>query len=78
MHLPGYSAGSLFAAFMLGRLLSSQLWGRLSDRYGCRAVMVFGLCATAVLSVAFGISPTFEWAVFIRWGYICEVSYQNN
>ncbi|CAN0523749.1 unnamed protein product, partial [Scytosiphon promiscuus] len=48
------------------RLLSSHAWGLVSDRYGCRFVMAFGLCANAALSVAFGLSPTFAWAIALR------------
>eukprot|EP00904_Undaria_pinnatifida_P000574 jgi/Undpi1/10517/HiC_scaffold_29.g12967.m1 len=62
----GYNAGLLCASFMIGRTVSSHFWGMVSDRYGCRFVMAFGLSATAVLSVAFGCSPTFAWAVALR------------
>ena len=67
MHFPGYYAGLLSTVFMLGRLFSSHFWGLVTDRHGCRFVMAFGLCATAALSVAFGFSPTFAWAVSLRW-----------
>ncbi|CAN0508299.1 unnamed protein product, partial [Scytosiphon promiscuus] len=52
---------------MLGHLFSAHFWGLVSDRYGCRFVMSFGLYATVALSVAFGFSPTFASAVGLRW-----------
>ena len=66
MRVPGYYAGSLVAAMMIGRLFSSHFWGLMSDRYGYHFVMAFGLCSTAALSVCFGFSPTFAWAVCLR------------
>eukprot|EP00904_Undaria_pinnatifida_P010120 jgi/Undpi1/6238/HiC_scaffold_20.g08722.m1 len=62
----GYHAGLLCAGFMTGRSVSSHFWGMVSDRYGCRFVMAFGLSVTVVLSLAFGCSPTFAWAVTLR------------
>ncbi|CAN0551304.1 unnamed protein product, partial [Laminaria digitata] len=63
----GYYAGLLSLAFMLGRLVSSHFWGLVADRYGCRFVMFFGLFISVPLSVAFGCSPTFGWAVAVRY-----------
>ena len=74
MRLPGYYSGLLLAAVMVGFLVSSRMCGLASDRYGCRFVMIFGLCATATLSLALGVSPTFGWAVGLRWA-VSEKAY---
>ena len=51
---------------MVGRFGSSYFWGRFADRYGRLPVMYVGLCSIALLSVAFGLSTTFLWAVTCR------------
>ncbi|CAN0113599.1 unnamed protein product [Ectocarpus sp. 12 AP-2014] len=62
----GYFAGYLSAALMIGRLSSSYLWGRFSDRYGRLPVLYIGLFSMASLSVAFGFSTSFYWAMTCR------------
>ena len=62
----GYYAGSLSSALMAGRFVSSHFWGRICDRHGCRFVLVVGLLSSAVLSLAFGFSTSFTWAVVCR------------
>lgn len=63
---PGYYAGLLTSAFMMGRLVSAHVWGVVSDRYGRRLVLIVGLLSTAVLAVAFGFSTTLTWAFSCR------------
>ena len=62
----GYYAGLLTSAFMVGRLISSHYWGVVSDRFGCRLVMVVGLVTTVILSIAFGTTTMFTWAYIFR------------
>ncbi|CAN0223141.1 unnamed protein product [Pylaiella littoralis] len=62
----GYYAGYLTSALMVGRFVSSYFWGRFADRYGRLPVMYIGLCSIAILSVAFGLSTSFWWAVSCR------------
>lgn len=63
---PGYYAGLLSSGFMVGRIFSSNFWGLVADRYGSRFVLVSGLVATAILSIAFGFSKTFIFALVCR------------
>lgn len=63
---PGYYAGLLSSGFMIGRIFSSNFWGVVADRYGSRFVLVCGLVATAVLSIAFGYSKHFAFAFTCR------------
>ncbi|CAM9789681.1 unnamed protein product, partial [Laminaria digitata] len=51
---------------MVGRLFSSQFWGQVADRHGSRFVIAFALWSSALLSIAFGCSKTFAWAVITR------------
>jgi len=62
----GTYAGILSSSFMVGRAISSYPWGKIADVYGRKFVLVVSLLNSAVLSLAFGMSPTFFWAVACR------------
>jgi MFS family permease len=55
--------GPLVAAFSVAQLASSPLWGRVSDRYGRRPVLLIGLSASAVAYVIFGFAQSL-WLLF--------------
>ncbi len=46
----------LVAAFAFAQLLTSPFWGRLSDRFGRRPMIILGLAASAAAFVLFGIA----------------------
>src|SRR5438034_583787 len=48
------TVGPLFSSFAVAQLLASPIWGRVSDRYGRRPVLLIGLCASAVAYLIFG------------------------
>ncbi len=56
--------GWLIAAFSIAQLVAAPFWGRLSDRYGRRPVLVIGLLASAIAYVVFAYS-TSVWMLFI-------------
>eukprot|EP00752_Nemacystus_decipiens_P011395 g10122.t1 len=62
----GYYAGFIASAFMIGRVGSSYFWGRFADQYGRLPVVYVGLGSMVVLSIAFGLSTTFVWALSCR------------
>ncbi|CAM9962798.1 unnamed protein product, partial [Ectocarpus fasciculatus] len=62
----GFYAGYVASAFTLGRFLSGYLWGYVSDSVGRKPVILVGLTATAVLSLTFGLSTTYELAILSR------------
>ena len=45
----GFYSGLLGASFFIGQVFSSYHWGRLADRYGCRACLVFGGLGRVIL-----------------------------
>lgn len=68
----GRRAGLLGASFNLGQLFGSLLWGRLSDRFGRRPIMLIGLFGTVVSLTLFAFAVSFEMAVAARlaWGLL--------
>ncbi len=56
--------GTLVASFSVAQLASSPLWGRVSDRYGRRPVLLIGLGASAVAFVVFGLAESL-WLLFV-------------
>ena len=62
----GYYAGFVLSAFMLGRLVSSYPLGVLSDSFGRRPVIELGLWSCVVFQLGFGLAPSFEVALLMR------------
>lgn len=62
----GYYAGFVGCAFMLGRALTSVLWGMIADRYGRKPVIIFGTAALVIFNTLFGLSTNFWMAVITR------------
>ncbi|CAM9287714.1 unnamed protein product [Ectocarpus sp. 8 AP-2014] len=62
----GYYAGYVSSAFMVGRVGSSYFWGRFADSHGRLPVIYAGLTSMVVLSIAFGLSTSFVWALGCR------------
>ena len=56
--------GLLVAAFAAAQLLSSPFWGRLSDRYGRRPMLIAGLLISAVSFALFGLASSI-WLLFL-------------
>jgi MFS family permease len=56
--------GVLIAAFAFGQVAAAPLWGRLSDRYGWRPMILGGLLIAAVAYVVFE-SATAVWLLFV-------------
>ncbi|KAF3926451.1 hypothetical protein AA313_de0206674 [Arthrobotrys entomopaga] len=59
-------AGIMVACFSLCQFVTGMLWGRLSDIYGRKPIIVMGLFGSALASMGLGFSKTFHWAVFMR------------
>jgi MFS family permease len=59
-------AGLTSAAFSLSQCLTAIAWGRASDRFGRKPVILLGLACTMVTSVLFGLSKSLPWALVMR------------
>ncbi|CAM9883399.1 unnamed protein product, partial [Laminaria digitata] len=62
----GFYAGYVASAFTLGRFVTSYSLGQVTDSIGRKPVIISGLLSIMVFSVAFGLSPTFGFAVSSR------------
>ncbi|KAJ4373085.1 hypothetical protein N0V83_003376 [Neocucurbitaria cava] len=58
--------GLLVAAYPVGQMMTSMLWGRLSDIYGRKPAILLGLTISVVANLAFGFSRTIGMLVFWR------------
>lgn len=56
--------GALVAAFSVAQLLSAPAWGWMSDRYGRRPAILFGLLVSAIAYVIFAFAGTL-WLLFL-------------
>jgi len=64
LHAQPSTIGFLSAAFPVAQLAASPVWGRVSDRYGRRPVILVGLTASAVAYVIFGFADSL-WLLFL-------------
>ncbi|XP_077245736.1 protein ZINC INDUCED FACILITATOR-LIKE 1-like isoform X2 [Tasmannia lanceolata] len=62
----GFYAGYVGSAFMIGRALTSVLWGIIADRYGRKPVIIIGTVSVIIFNTLFGLSTTLWMAVSMR------------
>jgi MFS family permease len=55
--------GFIISSFSVAQLLSSPLWGRVSDRYGRRPALLIGLAASSIAYAVFGLADS-VWLLF--------------
>lgn len=58
LHSPEWMVGPLIASFAVAQLVSSPVWGRVSDRYGRRPAIMIGLGASAFAYLIFGFATS--------------------
>ncbi|KAK8240859.1 major facilitator superfamily domain-containing protein [Phyllosticta capitalensis] len=59
-------AGTASAIFSLGQCLTSVFWGRASDKYGRKLIILLGLFNTMVMSLLWGFSTSLPMAMTVR------------
>ncbi|KAJ0985251.1 hypothetical protein J5N97_003607 [Dioscorea zingiberensis] len=62
----GFYAGFVGASMMLGRALTSVLWGVLADRYGRKPAIVLSIISVIIFNTLFGLSTSFWMAIVTR------------
>ncbi|KAF2732872.1 MFS general substrate transporter [Polyplosphaeria fusca] len=58
--------GLLVAAYPIGQMLTSMLWGRVSDTYGRKPAILIGLTISVIANLAFGFSRSIGTLLFWR------------
>jgi MFS family permease len=58
--------GLLVAAYPLGQMSTSMLWGRISDTYGRKPTILVGLAISVIANFSFGFSRTIGMLLFWR------------
>src|SRR5436309_518032 len=56
--------GMIISSFSVAQLLSSPVWGRVSDRYGRRPALLIGLSASAIAYLVFAFAGS-VWLLFL-------------
>ncbi|KAK6362948.1 hypothetical protein TWF730_000399 [Orbilia blumenaviensis] len=59
-------AGVMVAAFSTSQFITGMIWGRLSDIYGRKPIIMMGLFGTTIASLGLAFSNSFYWAVAMR------------
>ncbi|XP_058756077.1 protein ZINC INDUCED FACILITATOR 1-like isoform X2 [Vicia villosa] len=59
-------AGYVGSAYMLGRALTSILWGMVADRYGRKPAVIAGIISVVIFNTLFGLCKSFWMAVLMR------------
>ncbi|KAG6423163.1 hypothetical protein SASPL_113551 [Salvia splendens] len=62
----GYYAGFVGCSYMIGRAVSSTLWGVIADRYGRKPVIIIGCASVVVFNALFGLSVNYWMAIITR------------
>ena len=63
MDAADWMVGPLISSFAVAQLISSPVWGKVSDRYGRRPAMIIGLGASAIAYAIFGYATSL-WMLF--------------
>lgn len=59
-------AGMITSAFTFAEFTAGKFWGRMSDRYGRKIVLMVGLIGTAISMIIFGFAPNLATAIVAR------------
>ncbi|KAF3536545.1 hypothetical protein F2Q69_00018772 [Brassica cretica] len=62
----GFYAGFVGCSFMVGRTLTSVIWGIVADRYGRKPVILIGIASVVIFNTLFGLSVNFLMAIITR------------
>ncbi|KAM0831343.1 hypothetical protein ACQ4PT_065632 [Festuca glaucescens] len=62
----GFYAGFIGASYMIGRALTSTVWGIVADKHGRKPVFVVTLIAVIILNTLFGLSSSYWMALTTR------------
>lgn len=58
--------GITSAVFSLSQSVTAIIWGRASDMFGRKPVILLGLTSTMIMSILWGFSTSLTWAIIAR------------
>lgn len=61
-----FYAGLLVSAYAVAEALTAMIWGAISDRYGRKPIVLFGLVGVAISSLLFGLAERYWVALLAR------------
>lgn len=61
-----FYAGLLVSAYAVAEALTAMIWGAISDRYGRKPIVLFGLVGVAISSLLFGLAESYWVALVAR------------
>jgi MFS family permease len=61
-----FYAGLVTSAFTFAEFTTGMFWGRMSDKFGRKPVLLIGLVGTALSSLLFGFAPNLTVALLAR------------
>lgn len=64
--LVGYYAGAITACYYLTQFISAPIWGKLSDKFGRRPILLIGISGNVIAILMFGMSKWYIWALIAR------------
>lgn len=59
-------AGMVTSAFTMAEFSTGVMWGRLSDKFGRKPILLMGLLGTAISALIFGFAESLPVALFAR------------
>jgi len=62
----GWQIGLIFAAYSVGAFFGEPFWGRLSDKYGRKPLLISTICGNCLCYLALAFAPNIWAAFFIR------------
>ncbi|CAK9217602.1 unnamed protein product [Sphagnum troendelagicum] len=62
----GFYVGFLGSAFMVGRCMTSVIWGFLADKYGRKPIIIIGILSVIIFGTGFGFSTNFWVGLLMR------------
>jgi multidrug resistance protein len=66
LHASDLSAGILLASYSAMQLIFSPIWGRVSDRYGRRPVLLVSILGSSLSQLGYAYAPTLGWLIAAR------------
>ncbi|KAL9650590.1 hypothetical protein ABK040_004806 [Willaertia magna] len=62
----GYYIGFIAGSYYLSQFISSFIWGHLSDHFGRRPILLFGVFISSFIALGFGFSKYYWYAIVVR------------